>query len=254
MIKKIAALLIALMFFASTAWAASALEKEIKSDLKGFNGTVGVFAKNLTTGKTLQFNQDEVFPTASTSKLVVALATYKYLYPKAPAAKTGEYDQDINLMMTISDNEAFQRLLDEMDANHSDVLQKVIKDLRLRQTQIHSDDAFKRFQYHSVTTPYEMGRIFEKIYLDQYLNKGKSEQLKTELANSIFHDEIPRYMMTPVLHKVGELDGVLCDVGVVQDGHDPILISFYTVTADHRYSSDFIAAESAKLYNVLRRK
>ncbi|CQR74898.1 hypothetical protein SpAn4DRAFT_4255 [Sporomusa ovata] len=78
-------------------------------------------------------------------------------------------------------------------------------------------------------------------------------RLKDDLASTIFHDEIPRYMQVPVFHKVGELDDVLCDVGVVQDGHDPILISFYTRTGDHSYSSDFIANVSAKLYNALRR-
>ena len=254
MIKKIAAVVIALTIFATTALAASPLEKEIKSDLQGFSGRVGVFAKNLNTGRTFEFNQDDVFPTASTSKLVVALATYKYLYPKADVDKANEYDQDIKLMMTISDNNAFEALLGEMDGNKKDVLNKVIKDLHLRQTQIHSDAAFNKYQYHSVTTPYEMSRVFENIYQDKYLVKDKSEKLKDELANSIFHDEIPRYMMTPVLHKVGELDAVLCDVGIVQDGHDPILISFYTATADHEYSSNFIASESAKLYNALRRK
>lgn len=254
MVKKIAAIIVALTICATTALAASPLEKQIKSDLQGFSGRVGVFAKNLNTGRTIQFNQDDVFPTASTSKLVVALATYKYLYPNAAVDKASEYDQEINLMMTISDNGSFDSLLGEMDANHKDVLPKVVKDLHLRQTQIHSDDAFNKYQYHSVTTAYEMSRVFENIYFDKYLVKDKSEKLKAELANSIYHDEIPRYMMTPVLHKVGELDAVLCDVGIVEDGHDPILISFYTDTADHVYSSNFIASESAKLYNALRRK
>lgn len=256
MIKKIttAVIVLALMISTTTALAASTLENQIKKDLGEFSGRVGVFAKNLNTGRTIEFNQDDVFPTASTSKLVVALATYKYLYPKAGTDQTAKYDQDIELMMTISDNDSFQELLNEMDTNNKDVLKKVVKDLRLRKTQIHSEDAFNKYQYHSITTPYEMAKIFENIYTDKYLDKNKSERLKNELANTIFHDEIPRYMMTPVFHKVGELDEVLCDVGVIQDGRDPILISFYTTTADHNYSSNFIATESAKLYNALRRK
>lgn len=254
MIKKIIAIVAICASLSANVLAASSLEREIKSDLNGFNGRVGVFAKNLNTGKTIEFNQDTVFPTASTSKLVVALATYKYLYPQAGIDKTNQYDQDIKLMMTVSDNGAFQELLDEMDANRKDVLSRVVKDLSLRQTQIHSDDAFNKYRYHSVTTPYEMSKVFESIYKNKYLDKNKSEKMKSELANSIFHDEIPRYMLTPVFHKVGELDEVLCDVGVVQDGHDPILISFYTTASDHEYSSNFIATESAKLYNALRKK
>jgi beta-lactamase class A len=254
MIKKVAILLALLTFFTANALAASPLDREIQSDLKKFDGRVGVFAKNLNTGRTIEFNSDDIFPTASTSKLVVALATYKYLYPQVGPDKAGQYDQQIELMMTVSDNNAFQELLNEMDANNQDVLTKVVKNLQLRKTEIHSEDAFKKYQYHSVTTPYEMGKVFEKIYTDKYLNKSKSEQLKYELANTIYNDEIPRYMQTPVFHKVGELDDILCDVGVIQDGHDPILISFFTSTADHTYSSNFIAGESAKLYNALRRK
>jgi len=97
MSKKIIVVLVLLSIFTTTALAASPLDREIKGDLNGFNGKVGVFAKNLKTGKTIEFNQDVVFPTASTSKLVVALATYKYLYPKAGIDKTNEYDQDIKL-------------------------------------------------------------------------------------------------------------------------------------------------------------
>lgn len=252
--KKVTILLALVTFFTAHALAASSLEREIKNDLKQFDGRVGVFAKNLNTGRTIEFNQDEIFPTASTSKLVVALATYKYLYPQAGSAKASQYDQQIELMMTVSDNNAFQELLNEMDTNNQDVLTKTVKDLKLRKTQIHNKDAFQKYQYHSVTTPYEMGKVFEKIYTGKYLNKSKNGQLKDELANTIYNDEIPRYMQTPVFHKVGELDEILCDVGVIQDGHDPILISFYTTTADHTYSSNFIASESAKIYNALRRK
>lgn len=254
MIKKTMAVCLLLSAMTVNGWAAPALNKEIAKDLQGFQGKAGVYAKNLTTGKTIQFNQNEIFPTASTSKLLVALATYKYLYPGAEMYKKEQYDQYIEAMMTVSDNDSFYALLGEFDSNHTDTLSKVTKDLRLQRTLIHNEKAYQQYQYHSVTTPLEMAKVFERIYSDSYLDRNKSEQLKDELANSIFHDEIPRYMLTPVFHKVGELDDVLCDVGVIQDGHDPILISFYTSAADHRYSSDFIAAESAKLYNALRRK
>ncbi len=254
MIKKISMFFAMLVLLAAPVLAASPLEREIQNDLKKFDGRVGVFAKNLNTGRTIKYNADDIFPTASTSKLVVALATYKYLYPQATPAKAGQYDRQIKLMMTISDNNSFQELLDEMDGSHQEALPKVVRNLRLSKTQIHSKEAFQKYQYHSVTTPYEMGKIFEKIYTGKFLNKSNGDQLKYGLANSVYNDEIPRYMQTPVFHKVGELDAILCDVGVIQDGHDPILISFFTSTADHTYASNFIAGESAKLYNALRRK
>jgi len=256
MVKKVLVLLLTIIIcMIATANAASSLEKEIKNDLKSFNGKVGIYAKNLKTGKEVKYNENEIFPTASTSKLVVALATYQYLYPKANEQKRYLYDTDVKYMMVISDNASFDELLGEIEQYNPDALSKVAKDLRLKKTQVHSEEAFKKYQYHSVTTPSEMGKVFENIFLGKYLDKTKTNTLKYHLANTIFYDEIPRHMLTPVYHKVGQLDDVLCDVGVVDDGKDQILISAYTRTSQSEtYASDFIANISAKLYNALRRK
>jgi beta-lactamase class A len=55
------------------------------------------------------------------------------------------------------------------------------------------------------------------------------------------------------MHKVGELDDILCDVGVVDDGKNQIVISIYTQTDQGaEYASDFIATLAARLYNDLR--
>lgn len=256
MLKKVITILVLILSItAFNVYAAAPLEKEIKADLSQFDGKVGIYAKNLRTGKVIKYNEDYVFPTASTSKLVVAMATYKYLYPNADYDKKSEYDNNISYMMTVSDNTSFAELLDEIDSYSPKALVSVTRDLRLKKTQIHSKEAFRTYNYHSVTTPFEMAKVFEAIYREKYLGKEKSNTLKYELANTIFHDEIPRYMLTPVMHKVGELDDVLCDVGIVDDGKDQILISAYTRTQQPSYyASDFIANISAKLYNALRRK
>jgi beta-lactamase class A len=131
----------------------------------------------------------------------------------------------------------------------------VEKDLRLKKTLTHSDAAYKRYNYHSVTTPYEMASVLENIFRGRYLSKQKTAELKDKLANTIFRDEIPRFMETPVYHKVGALDNLLCDVGIVDDGKDQILISVYTLTdRPAEYASDYIAKTAAQAYNALRRK
>jgi beta-lactamase class A len=254
MAKKLGLIVLFLMLMTVNALAAS-LEREIKADLKSFNGQVGIYAKNLKTGKEIKFNENTIFPTASTSKLVVALATYQYLYPTASTQQKYRYENNIKYMMVVSDNASFDELLNEIDSSKPDALNRVIKDLRLKKTQIHNKEAYKKYAYHSVTTPSEMGKVFEAIFLGKYLDRQKSNDLKYYLANTIFSEEIPRYMLTPVYHKVGQLDEVLCDVGIVDDGKDQILISAYTRSnQSEAYSSDFIANISAKLYNELRRK
>jgi beta-lactamase class A len=234
---------------------AGPLRNEIHRDARNFEGKVGIYALNLKTGRTLGISEHDIFPTASTSKLVVAMATYKYLYPNAPAEKKSWYDEGIRNMMVVSDNEAFAAILAEIDQKKLDVLRRVPRDLGLTRTRIHNSKAFRKYQYHSVTTAYEMAKFLETIYAEKYLGKQKSRLLKNELANTIFRDEIPRFMQTPVIHKIGELDDVLCDVGIIDDGKDQILISIFTRTnRPIDYASDFIAHLSAKLYNELRRK
>lgn len=220
-----------------------------------FDGKVGLYAKNLKTINAISINADEIFPTASTHKLVVALAVYKYLYADAPVEKRKIYDQHIKNMMVVSDNQGFFVLLREIEATKPQALTQVLTDLGLTKTRIHSKEAFQQYGYHSVTTPYEMAVVFETIYNEQYLGKEMSVILKEELAKTIFKDEIPRLMQNNrVMHKVGQLPGgILNDVGIVDDGKDVILISAYTVTKrTPLYASEFIANLSAKSYNALR--
>lgn len=253
--KVIAGLLAAVMMTVSGVAAAGPLRDEIYRDVKGFDGQVGVYAKNLKTGKKLDINENAIFPTASTSKLVVVMAVYKYLYPAATPAKRTWYDEGTRLMITVSDNEYFNAILAEVDANKSPALDRVVRDLGLSRTRIHNEAAFAKYRYHSVTTAAEMAKVFTAIHQERYLGHEQSRRLKTQLANTIFDEEIPRFMQTPVMHKVGELDDVLCDVGIVDDGKDQILISVYTSTKQPvSYASDFIARLSAKLYNELRRR
>lgn len=230
---------------------------EVSEYAGSFKGQAGLYAKNLKTGQTIQFNPDEIFATASTHKLVVALAVYKYIYPKVSTDKKQEYDQLIKKMMVVSDNPAFYDLLTEIEQKHPTALTQVLQDLQLTKTRIHSDDAFEKYNYHSVTTPHEMGIILETIYNEQYLGKEMSAILKEELAKTIFKEEIPRHMQNnKVIHKVGQLpDGILNDVGIVDDGKDQILISSFTKTGESpEYASDFLAELAAKTYDALRRK
>ncbi|SMD15614.1 serine hydrolase [Sporomusa malonica] len=230
--------------------------RQLHGSLNQFDGKTGLYAKNLKTGQNFSFNQDTIFPTASTHKLVVALAIYKYLYAEASITDKKRYDANIKKMLVVSDNPAFYELLNDIEHKKPDALTRVLADLNLVHTRIHSREAFTKYGYHSVTTPAEMAVVFETIYNEVYLGKEFSLILKEELSKTIFKEEIPRFMHNAkVFHKVGELPGVQCDVGIVDDGRDQILISSYTST--HRpppYASNFIANISAKAYNLLRTK
>src|SRR5688500_14924674 len=49
------------------------LQKKIEDAIKEFNGDIGIYVKNLRTGKTVSINADTVFPTASIVKVPILL-------------------------------------------------------------------------------------------------------------------------------------------------------------------------------------
>jgi beta-lactamase class A len=52
------------------------LERQLRSALAGFRGNVGVYVRNLRTGKTVAINADTLFPTASTVKIPIQCGVF----------------------------------------------------------------------------------------------------------------------------------------------------------------------------------
>ena len=106
------------------------LQKQVEELLKGFNGDIGVYIKNLKNGKIVAINADTVFPTASMVKIPILVGimdkinrgeleyhqplTYKdsLLYAGVDILGSFKTDEKINmskvimLMLTTSDNTA----------------------------------------------------------------------------------------------------------------------------------------------------
>lgn len=219
-----------------------------------FQGTVGVYAKNLKTGQTAVLNPDDIFAAASTIKVPVSVIVYRHFYDRADPASRDVYDTGVELMMTISDNDYFANFLDEIEeAIGPEKIRQHFATLGITRTTIRDDKARQAFGYSNVTTARDMGLIFEQFYLGNLISAEKTSFMNNALANTIFPDELPRYMQNRrVMHKIGELDDVLADVGIVEGSTGPVLISIFTETPiDIDYASDYIAAMSACVYTKL---
>src|SRR5579863_9996727 len=131
------------------------LKKELDGICGSFNGKMGYFVKNLKTGESIGFRQDDQFPSASTIKTVIMMEvvkqidegklkwTAKLLAP--PQAKRYDsiwlsYLQDkvsinidglVNLMITVSDNTAAVMLSDKVGVEN---IEKRMNELGLTQT------------------------------------------------------------------------------------------------------------------------
>lgn len=219
-----------------------------------FQGAVGIYAKNLKTGQVLVLNPNDIFAAASTIKVPVSVVVYHHFYDEADLETRQMYDTGVELMLTISDNDYFADFLDEIEETIGpEIIQEHFALLGLKNTTIRDPQAREAFGYSNVTTAMDMGLFFEQFYLGKLINSEKTTFMKDALAETIFDEELPRYMQERrVLHKIGELDDVLADVGIVEGENGPILISIFTETPlDIDYASDYIAMMSACIYQRL---
>ena len=77
--KKFSILLLLFLvctFSAKTQQTDKKLQKLIEKEVAGFQGTVGVYVKNLKTGKEVSIHADTIFPTASTIKVPIMVAVF----------------------------------------------------------------------------------------------------------------------------------------------------------------------------------
>lgn len=219
-----------------------------------FTGEAGIYAKNLKTGQVITLKPDDIFAAASTIKVPVSIVVYKHFYDQAGPDTRQVYDTGVELMMTISDNDYFADFLDEIEeAIGPEKIRQHFSLLGMTHTTIRDPQARNAFGYSNVTTAQDMALIFEQLYRGKLLNAEKTAFMLDGLSHSIFPDELARYMQNRrVIHKIGELDDVLADVGIVEGPNGPILISIFTETPqDIEYASDYIAAMSACLYTRL---
>src|SRR5215831_249281 len=66
------------------------LNEKLQDAIKGFNGDVGIYVKNLKTGKTVAINADTIFPTASIVKVPILMGVMDKL-----ERKELDYDQEL---------------------------------------------------------------------------------------------------------------------------------------------------------------
>src|SRR5215813_7584385 len=90
--KKILLLPLSLMFYflAVAQKTDKKLNGKLQEAINGFNGDIGIYVKNLRTGKTVAINADTVFPTASIVKVPILLGVMDKLNRKEL-----DYDQEL---------------------------------------------------------------------------------------------------------------------------------------------------------------
>ena len=233
------------------------LQNKVEEAIQGFKGDIGIYVKNLRTGKTVSINVDTVFPTASIVKVPILLGimdkihkgelaydsalVYKdsLLYEGEDILGSFKNDEKIllkkvmMLMLTTSDNTASLWL--QSLAGKGTRINEILDSLGLVYTRVNSRTPGRednRTQYGwGQTTPKEMGSIFEKIYRNEIFSAAACDRMMRSLGRNYWDlneaiSQIPPYI--EVFSKNGCVNAVRSEVLLVNAPHNPYIFCIFT--------------------------
>jgi beta-lactamase class A len=249
--------LLSTCFFAGAQKPDRKLTGKLQEAIRGFNGEIGIYVKDLKNGKTVSINADTIFPTASIVKVPILIGVMDKL-------EKGElkYDQEliykdsllyegvdilgsfrnnekillkkvVMLMMTTSDNTASLWL--QSLAGKGTRINEIADSLGLKATRVNSRTPGResnRTQYGwGQTSPVEMGKILELIYRQQLISPAASERMMRCMGRNYWDEneaisQIPPYI--EVFSKNGCVDAVRSETLLVNAPNHPYIFCIFT--------------------------
>ncbi len=232
------------------------LQNKLEEAIKGFNGDIGIYVKNLRTGKAVSINADTIFPTASIVKVPILVGImdkiekgelqydHEIIYKDSLLYEgediLGSFKDNekialkkvVMLMMTTSDNTASLWL--QSLAGKGTRINEILDSLGMKNTKVNSRTPGRennRTQYGwGQTTPSEMGKLFEMIYTNQVISPAACERMQRVLGRNFWDAEslsqIPPYI--EVFCKNGAVNASRSEVLLVNARHNPYIFSIFT--------------------------
>ena len=256
------------------------LTQILNEHVKGFNGDVGIYVKNLKTGKIASYNSDTIFPTASMIKVPITIGvfnkiesgelnyntqlTYKdsLLYEGEDilgSFKNGEkiaLAKVLMLMITTSDNTA--SLWSQSLAGTGTAINALMEQNGLTYTRVNSRtpgrQANQRQYGWGQTTPKEMATLLTLIRDGKMISPAASERIYRNLIRIYFdHDalsQIPPYVQAA--SKSGAVNAAKSEVVLVNAPHGDYV--FCIATKNQKDQSWTNANEGSTLIRNLSEK
>jgi len=233
------------------------LQNEIVDQIKGFHGDVGIYVKDLKNGKEVIINADTIFPTASIVKVSILIGimdkinrgelfydsafVYKdsLLYEGEDILGSFKNNEKIllkklmMLMLTTSDNTASLWL--QSLAGKGIRINEILDSLGFKYTRVNSRtpgrESNRSVYGWGQTTPREMGRMFEMVYLDQIFSAATCERMKRCLGRNFWDEDEAISQVPPnieVFSKNGCVDESRSEVLLVNAPHNPYIFCIFT--------------------------
>lgn len=243
------------------------LEETIKDVDRRLDGYMGVAILDLTSGETIFYHADDVYPTASSIKVAVLAELYRQTEKgtlKLEDVYTVRAEDDVpdsaifngltpgltkltlrdlaQMVVAVSDNAATNVLIDRVGMQNVNLF---LQSLSLTKTKLQRkmmDLPAAKEGRENLSTPREFMMLMEAIYRGRVLNKQLTDDLLKALTTqkgSPFQRALGEEVK--IADKHGELDGVRCDFGVIYSTNRPFVLSVMaTYLKDNREGEEAI--------------
>lgn len=220
------------------------LLQKLQTLIEPFHGNVGLYVKNLHTGKTVAINADSIYSTASMIKVPILVGIMdkinrnelkfhqqivyhdSLLYPGVDilgSFKNGEkieLSKMMMLMLTMSDNTASRYL--QMFAGTGTRINSILDSVGFKVTRVNSKtegrEAAREKYGWGQTTPREMATLLEMIYNGKVISAAAGARMIRMLNRNYWDAEavsqVPPY--ATVFSKSGALDAYRSEVVLVR--------------------------------------
>jgi len=262
----------------SSAPLAEDLSAKLSADLNrmaaDYDGVMGIFVKDLTSGQTFAVNADTIFPQASSIKIPLLIE----LMRQAQSGKINLRDRvDIHraglvggsgvlqffsdggssisihdlavLMVVLSDNSATNLLIDRVGMDNVNSMLDGLDLHRTRLARKMMDITAEQAGRENQSTPREMATLVEQLNAGKLLD---AEHTKATLEILEYPKDSPLRAGVPdtitVAEKPGSLAGAQCDSGIVLLEGRPYVISVMT-TYNRADGNTAITSVSRRVFN-----
>ena len=240
---------------------------------RDYRGRVGIYIKDLETGKTWDYNSDRKFPSASLIKVPIMAAVFEKI-------RAGQLSLDTQIklnrgyrvggsgslkwvrdgtslsvmeivykMITESDNTATKMLIDSVGM---DYLAAAFRAMDLEHTNITPEGmslTSRPVKRENYTTAREMGGLLERIYAGKLVDKASSEFMLDVLKHTKSRTRLRRGLPLgwEIGHKTGLLRKSCHDVGIVFSPRGDFVIAVLTSEVPSYSSAKTFISKVAKL-------
>jgi beta-lactamase class A len=236
------------------------LERGLREIITGFQGDVGIYVRNLKTGRYVAINADTIFPTASIVKVPILVGVFdkiekgelQYHQPllyrdsiKYGGSGIMQFFKDstptelsvlVALMMSYSDNTT--SLWNQALAGGGQRINELMAQYGLSVTRVNSRTPgraeIREIYGWGMTTPHEMSELLVKIRNGEIISKEASSRMYRLMTHGYYDEtglsQIPPYVQAA--HKTGSVDASRSEVMLVNAPHGEYV--FYVGTKNNK--------------------